>query len=623
MTAAVEAEAPTSDGVRESMLLRARRAVRGRWSSQPVWVQCGWAMVLVRIALRVWVSLGAYFHMDDWFYLVDSQHRSFGSFVTQVYNGHLMPFEFALVWVQQRLFPANWGVAALIIIVLDTVGVLLLFALLRRAFVPTPWLLVPLAVGLFAPMWVSTGVWYASALQIVPLTAAMYATVHYLVRHFQTDRVRWLMVSLLAYVIGLLFWEKSLLIVVVVGFVCLAYFADGSLLHRLRRRAGVLACFVAVSGGYLALYLGRVNGTPPLTDRPSLSDVGSVAYTSVVEVLVPSLAGGPWSTPPAGLVGPGVPPSWFVCIALLEAALAVVVLSILRRGSRAAWAWVMLITYVALDVVLLALGRFDYFGSLLARDPRYIEDAFPVFTIALALAFVPVAWFGTIPSRPDRAIGSRWTRSRGAMAVAVVILLNSYLFTTAITADSWRASAGKSFWTTYERDASALGPVSAIDRKVPDSVMAGLFLDRAQASYIAQAFPLPVSWNVPAEKLYVLTDQGNLREAALASPVVSAVGPDGPCGWGVKSESRSIPLTNTLFEWDWVVRLHYLASGDTVVPVSMGDATVRVPLLKGPHEVWFVLKGQGRTLTVGAPSAEQGVCIAGAAVGIATPKPPG
>jgi hypothetical protein len=201
-----------------------------------------------------------------------------------------------------------------------------------------------------------------------------------------------------------------------------------------------------------------------------------------------------------------------------------------------------------------------------------------------------------------------------------VLILNSYLFTTAVVADNWRASAGKAFWTTFEEDASALGPVSVNDRNLPEPVMAGLFLERAKASYVAQAIPLPVRWNAPTDKLYVLTDDGHLRPAALVSPVVTEIGPDGPCGWGVKANSRAIPLTQTLFKWDWVVRIQYLASGDTTIPVRLGTASTQVPLTKGAHEVWLVLRGDGRSLQIGPPSGAQGVCIAGAAAGIVTPS---
>jgi hypothetical protein len=513
------------------------------------------------------------------------------------------------------------------VIALDVLSVILLVLLLRRAFAPSRWLLIPLGVGLFAPMWATTGVWYASALQIVPMTAALYATSLFLVVYWQTAHRRWAIAALGAYMIGLAFWEKSLLITVVVAFLAVGFFSDGHLGQRLRGSWRILSAFALVSVAYVAAYVFALAGEEPLDDRPSLSDVGSVAYTAVVEVLIPTLFGGTWNAPSGGPVGVPSPAPWWVGILLLEVALAVVAVTILRNRGRALWAWAMLVVYVALDVFLLAWARFDFFGPLLARDPRYVEDAAPVFTLALALALVQVRRGASAPSAPSSAPGldvpPAALRSPAAMLAMGAVIINSCLLTTVFIGDMWRQSAGRSFWTTFQADAEALGPISIVDRHVPEDVMAGLFLDKQAASYISQALPVDVAWDAPTESLYVLTDQGAIEPAALPSPVRSLVGPDGPCGYGVKESPRSIPLQSRLFEWDWVVRMSYLASADTTVEVSLGGKPVTVPLRKGPGQVWFVVTGAGSRVQVGIPTDEQGVCVAGVEVGVAEPAPPG
>lgn len=593
------------------------------WTAQPVWFQWGTPLIALRIALRVWVSIGAYFHMDDWFYLVDSSQQDFGSYITQIYNGHLMPLGFSVVWILQSMWPAEWGAAAAFVIAMDTLAIVFFVLLLRRAFRPSRWLLVPLAVGLFAPMWATTAVWYASALQMVPLTAALYATVYYLVIHHQTGRYRWLVLSVIAYGIGLAFWEKTLLVTIVVAFVSVGFFTDGRLLRRVRSAWAVLLAFALASLAYIGVYVSALAGQEPLDDSPSLSDFGSVAYTGVVEVLIPTLFGGTWNAPSGGVVGVPDPAPWWASMLMLEAALAVVVATILRHRVRAVWAWSMMVVYVTVDIALLSLARFDFFGSLLARDPRYVEDAAPVFALALALATTAVVRgvSGDGTGSPATAALPRLVSQPTTLILCGVLVLNSCLLTTSLIAQMWRQSAAKSFWGNFQSDVMPLGPVSLIDRKVPEDVMAGLFLERAETSYISQAFELPLQWNAPADRLYVVQDDGHVSRAVLPSPAKSLAGPDGPCGYGVKASSRYIPLDNTLFDWDWVVRMSYLASDDTSVRVSMGDERVDVPLSQGPGEVWFVVQGQGSRVLVEPPTNGQGVCVAGLDVGIAAAGP--
>ena len=82
--------------------------VAGRRRS-PVW-WCQWAIVVAGVVLHGWAMWGGFFHMDDFFYLADAQ-RPFDEYVLQIYNNHLMPAEFAVVWVSQLIAPMSWPLA--------------------------------------------------------------------------------------------------------------------------------------------------------------------------------------------------------------------------------------------------------------------------------------------------------------------------------------------------------------------------------------------------------------------------------------------------------------------------------------------------------------------------------
>jgi hypothetical protein len=144
---------------------------------------------------------------------------------------------------------------------------------------------------------------------------------------------------------------------------------------------------------------------------------------------------------------------------------------------------------------------------------------------------------------------------------------------------------------------------------VPSQVMADLFLERANASYVLGGLRLPIRWNESGPRVLSLGDDGATREVVLATSSTSVAGLDGACGWRIVDGPTAVEMDTTVFEWVWVGRMEYLASGSGDARVSMGGPSVRVPVQEGLNEVTFLVVGRGDTVTITPPDGV-GLCVA-------------
>jgi len=551
-----------------------------------------------------------FFHMDDFFYLADAD-RPFVDYVFQVYNGHLMPGEFALVWWSQAIAPMSWPLAVAITGVMW--GALLsgIVFLVRDLFGNSRWGLVTLTLVAFAPLMTTVTVWYASALQILPWATSFVWMLYFASRHARHPNVRWLVLTVLAFAAGLVFWEKTLLALPVVLWVWWRYWpGTGRLgLRGLGVRWWLPALTVGLAALYSLIYLS-VQPENVLRSEPSAGQLVDSVRISLAEVWIPAHFGAPWTGFGEGLV-PGTSSSWWLFAITLQIAVAAVVISVLRWRA-ALNAWLVMGGYALVTVALFAFGRINAFGLALAYDPRYVEDLFIVSAVVLPFAFVrPAGSPLPMPRRLNWLPGQVpiWLQVLGFAAFVNVLLLPSIAVGT-----SWHDSAAKSY-VAAARESLDRNPESAVlDVKVPGSVMAPLFLERANASYVLAGARLPVRWNGAGERLLVLDEQGRARPVSLAASSTSVPGFDGECGYRVFGTATPVELDTTLFDWTWIVRMDYLAGGSGDALASLDGNPVQVPIKQGLGTVEFVVVGGGDTLTV-TPPQDVGLCVTRVVVG--------
>lgn len=569
-----------------------------------------WVIAGAGLVLHFWAAWRGFFHMDDFFYLADSS-KPFGEYVLQVYNGHLMPAEFAIVWVSQAIAPMSWGLAVVVITSLWAVTLVAAVLLQRSLFGSSAWGIVTVMMLAFAPLLTTVTVWYASALQILPWAATFIAMLYFAARHARDPRLRWLLAATVTFAVGLLFWQKALLYLPVVLWLYWRYWpGTGRLgLGGLGRRWWLPAVTLTMAIGYGLAYLAA-QPESVLRSQPTREQLVESLRITLGEVWLPGYFGAPWTGFTDALV-PGSASSWWAFLIVAQLVAAVVIISLLRWP--AAWnAWFIIAAYAVVTVALFVFGRINVFGTVLAIDPRYVEDLFVVGAVVLPFAFVrptgsPLPSPRSLTWLPRSVPG--WAQAVGWLALANLLVLPSIA-----VGRSWHDFPARDFITNARQLAADSPGIVVFDRKVPELVMSRLFLERANASYVLAGARLPISWNGAGAQVYILDDDGRARPANIAASSTSVPGLDGDCGYRVFGQPTPVELDTALFEWTWIGQLDYLAAESGVLQVALDGPSVAVPVEKGAGSVQFVVVGGGDTLVVTPPEGV-GVCIASAVLG--------
>jgi hypothetical protein len=91
-------------------------------------------LVVFVVSCRAWAALQWTFQGDDWTYVANAVQLPFLRFITLQHAGHLLPGQFALVWMVSRAAPLNYAVAVAPLLVLALVGGLLMWRFLEALY---------------------------------------------------------------------------------------------------------------------------------------------------------------------------------------------------------------------------------------------------------------------------------------------------------------------------------------------------------------------------------------------------------------------------------------------------------------------------------------------------------
>src|SRR5262249_15893342 len=173
------------------------------------------------------------------------------------YSGHLMPGQFLLVWLLTAVAPMKYTVAVLPVLALQAVGYVLTWKLLVRLYGHRWAILVPYAVVVCSPLVLAATMWWAYALQLIPLELSLPAALYAHVGYLQTGLRRDAVLGLVWTAVGLACWEKALLIAPVVFGVTVVLNPHGGLLSRLvvtlRRYRRLWIGYAVLDVAYLVL----------------------------------------------------------------------------------------------------------------------------------------------------------------------------------------------------------------------------------------------------------------------------------------------------------------------------------------------------------------------------------
>ena len=610
------------------------------WAGRRGVVLGGLALITGQLIWKGFFLGHFYFRQDDIHVLELALGHSFSwNYLSFVGAGHLIPGVYAIAWAVARISLYSWALASAVTMIMLAAAGLAAFRLLRTLFGNRPAILIPLAVYLLTPLTMPDLGWWSSAIESLPLQMATFMALNAQVHYVRSGLFRHAVAASAWLVFGLAFFEKAMVLPLLLFAVSSGFLIDGSWRSAARRcLVSYWRCWalqLAVLAGYGAVLVVSLRTS---SAQPGIPGTANGTYTFASDLFkdtfAPGAIGGPWQWLPSADAeyAYSAPPAALAWLSLIVAA-AVVVASVWSR--RQAWrAWVILAGWLAAaDIAPVLLGRISELSpSLLGLETRYVADAAPVLAICLGLAFWPVAGDREAASRGRAAAGGQAGRlvaaaAFGAFALGSVWSVQAYQnVTTSIPDRIFIANA---------RMAAAEAPRGTLvaDSRVPSALMLGIFGPYSYASRVVGPMQRPgsaarIRWvRRPAgttDRLMVFGADGRLHQVGVFGRASSRITAKRRCQ-PVSNGRVTVRFKEPAGAGTRVLRVAYLASaavGGQNVTVSYGSSAQPLVLHPGLHSAYFPVRGGADSVTVSGP-AISGLCVGDIQAGIIAPSATG
>lgn len=579
----------------------------------------GALLILLQLVFRAWALWGSWFYFDDLAFQSRAMNQDFGwSYLTESYGGHLMPAGFAIAWVLTKWWVYQWAPWAVTLLLLQLVASIGMLRLLVSMFGRRPVVLALLAGYLMWVFTLSAGVWWAAGINQLPLQIALTFGLTDFLAYLRGRRVRHLVGSLLWVAIGLLFYEKTVLVLGIYGLVALGWFSAGKTPERLRRlwdtyRLAVVLAVVA-GGAYVAVYAAvGLNFSPGES-----TDVawGPIAWNLVAVAMLPAVVGGPvvWQPLTGGAFAD--PPD--VLLVLSWAATAAVAVYAWRSRTISKRAWGPLAFMTIANVALLASARAGVVGPDIAREYRYQTESAAVIVLGLGLAFLPLR--GAVEEnevRPDAPNGYEGRRLIAAITVAVVLLA---AVSSVRWVDLWQdRNPTRDYLTQVEETlTSSDEPVPLVDAGVPQTLLWSFRYPENTYSHLFKPWAEHMSFpRSSVDDLYLFDDDGRITDVQLDPARLMEVPEDADpdCPYPLEGGIVRIPLDGPVLGDGWWIAVNYRSPVDTHFRLVAGDQAHDVDVPAGKHTAWFQASGTFDTVVINSFPDETGLCVTGLVLG--------
>lgn len=579
------------------------------------------ALIAAQLAVRAVIAFGGYFYWDD---LILTGRAGTHSLVSVSYlfddhDGHLMPGAYLVAGAITRLAPLNWTGPAISLVVLQLLASLALVRALHTIMGWRPALLVPLTFALFTPLAIPGFAWWAAALNSLPMLAALAWVSADAILLVRTGNQRYALTGTLAYLGGLLFFEKAAVIpfvaFTVAALLCHVQGSRAALLTVWRAGGRLWTASLALTAGWLAVYVVVVDQRRWSTD---LALTGDLLARSITHGIVPGLAGGPWVwdrwAPASPWAAPPLPArvlGWLVLAWLL-------VVTLLRK-RRIGPVWLTAAGYVLAGQVPIYLMRSSRFTALeLAQTLRYFPDLVVVLALLAAVGFCA-------PNRPSSGWLDASTPRTVVTGALAVLFVASSGYSTMTFLSSWRNNPAQPYLQNARRSlaqAHAAANAPLLDQEVDPLVLQRVAWPEDLASHIFALLRDRPQFAPTTTQLRMLDSSGRLVAAQVTWVRVIVPGPTPQCGYLVQPDSpAALRLDGPLLPADWTAEINYLANSDGSMTLGLSEGPrVKVPLHPGLNRVFVRLPGTGNAITAQADTAALAVCIAAGPVGYLAPR---
>lgn len=577
-------------------------------------------LIALQLIVRAVLAFGGYFYWDDLILVgrAGTQNLLSPAYLFDDHDGHVMPGAFLVAGAISRLAPLNWIGPAISLVLLALLASL---ALLRALHVILGWrpvLLVPLMFALFTPLAVPGFAWWAAALNSLQMLTALSWVCADAILLIRTGNRRYALTGTLAYLGGLMFFEKAAIVPFVAFTVAALYChvtSTGSARTVWRAGARLWVSCLALTVVWVCVYLIVVDQQRWSFDLSMTWDLLSRSFTHGI---VPGLVGGPWDWQRWAPASPwATPPA--VVMALGWVALASVITVTLLRKERISGLWLAALGYSVACQVPIYLMRSSRFTALeLAQTLRYLPDLVVVLTLLGAVGLCA-------PNRPR----SRWLDSSAARSISIACLAAAFvassLYSTTTFLTSWRDNPTRPYLQNARAAlaaAHASSDAPMLDQEVDPLILQRVAWPENLVSHMFALLSDRPEFSAATTELRMLDTSGNLVDAKVTWVRFIRPGPAPQCGYLVQPDFPvRMPLDGPLLPADWTVEINYLANSDGSMMLSLADgAEVKVAVRPGLNRVYVRLPGAGDAITVRANTAALSVCIASGPVGFVAPR---
>ena len=588
-------------------------------------VLAGALLILLQLGFRAWALSGCWFYFDDLAFMSRAMNQPFDTgYLTESYGGHLMPAGFAVTWVLTKTAAFTWWPWALTLLLLQAVAAVGVLRLLVSMFGRQPFVLALLAGYLFWVFTLSAGIWFAAGINQLPMQIALGFGMTAHLAYLRTRRTRHLVTTLLWTVLGLLFFEKTLLLFGLYALVAVGWFGTGSTPARLRGlwdryRTGIIA-HTAVAVAYTVIYAEYgLNFSPAESNGVPW---GPIAWNLVGIALAPALIGGPVSWQPLS-VGSFADPSDLLMLLSWIGVGAVISYASYTR-ARSARAWSLLGFTLLANVALLASARAGIVGPEIAREYRYQTESAAVAILCVGLAFLPLR--GAVEAAEPRPDVPRSYESRTFVGVVTVAVAGLAVLSGARYVDLWQArNPTEAYFAHVEdglQDAATPGhPVPLVDAGIPQTLLWAFRYPENSYSHMFRRYADQTSFpRNSIDDLYVFDDRGRLAPVQVA-PARSMERTSG-CGYRLDDDGTTrIPLDGPVIGGGWWIDLGYRASAPTRMTLTAGEEVHDLELPAGGHHVFVQAAGEFEEVVLSDYPAGTDLCVTELVLGEPQPGP--
>jgi hypothetical protein len=536
------------------------------------------AVGVVQLALVGWIVQTSGFQQDD--YLFFAFNRSHGFTVdslTQSVFGSLIPgFNFVNAVLASSL-PVGRLPVVVLTLAMYTALVFVFYRLLELLFGARPGIVLLTSVGTCSGLLGVSLVWWTPAINGLPAIIADIVALDGLIRHAVTGRPRYLVISVVSFAVGTLFYDPSMEVLVALVLVTLLYLCDirdpTSIWNAFRSRGWLWVGYmlpIAASLGWRFMHPGKYT-EPPVG---SISQIIGFMVGGLVKGMTPSALGVNYLT-----LSPGWWPSGIIAIGQLVLVGIVAATLIRNRGVWRAWT-LFFVSFLAADLVA-AIGRASQ-AFYFQLNSLYWAYFLFLFIIAFGLSVFP-SCLSDVPAHATdgatlrRFFGrrGRWVPSAAILATAVLCSLGIHYIWT--TPDHALGAANRVFTEQLQSSWSKVArhhqKPFVWDTTVPDFVLTSHFSPFNTVSSTMGLVLGGIRVDEGTGQGYIVDPQGRLIPAqphVLSTQVGSSIAPglraDQLCFATLRQVTVvRLRMGKTVPAGHWFLRIRYSGSKDRLV----------------------------------------------------------